>query len=229
MNLTIKRMCPALADDYFDFFDNRAFSDNSPYYPCYCNAFQMSKAQLEDVFKESEANGGGDDNFRIALRGSAMRMVEKDIIQGYLAYDGNVSIGWCNANDRENYTRVGEFNLDDVPDDVKDMTNSVNESMAAAQRDDMVSEQAEKIKSIVCFEIAPGYRGKGIATALLNRVCEDAAKEGYDKAEVYPVVRDSYEILDFTGPIHMYEKAGFVCVSQHGKELVMQKDLKIDS
>lgn len=226
MNLTIKRMCPELADDYFDFFDNRAFSDNSPYYPCYCNAFQLSKAQLEDISKECEANGGGDENFRIALRSSAMRMVEQNIIQGYLAYDGNVSIGWCNANNRKNYTRVGEFNLENVPDDVKDVVEPVSESMAAAQRDDTAFEQVEKIKSIVCFEIAPEYRGKGIAAALLNRVCEDAAKEGYDKVEVYPVVRDAYEVLDFTGPIHMYEKAGFVRISQHGKELVMQKDLR---
>lgn len=24
-------------------------------------------------------------------------------------FDGDVSIGWCNANDRENYTTIGEF------------------------------------------------------------------------------------------------------------------------
>ena len=208
MNLNIKKMSSELADDYFDFFDNRAFSDNSPFYPCYCNAFQMTKVQLEDVFKESEASGGGDENFRIALRNSAMRMVERNVIQGYLAFDGDVSIGWCNANDRKNYTRVGEFNLDNVPDEVEEMADS------------------GKIKSIVCFEIAPEYRGKEIATALLNRVCEDALKEGYDKVEVYPVARETYEKLDFTGPIHMYEKAGFVRVSQQGKDLIMQKNLK---
>lgn len=208
MNLNIKKMSSELADDYFDFFDNRAFSDNSPFYPCYCNAFQMTKVQLEDVFKESEASGGGDENFRIALRNSAMRMVERNVIQGYLAFDGDVSIGWCNANDRKNYTRVGEFNLDNVPDEIEEMADP------------------GKIKSIVCFEIAPEYRGKRIATALLNRVCEDALKEGYDKVEVYPVARETYEKLDFTGPIHMYEKAGFVRVSQQGKDLVMQKNLK---
>ncbi|MBQ2551602.1 MAG: GNAT family N-acetyltransferase [Treponema sp.] len=31
-----------------------------------------------------------------------------------------------------------------------------------------------EVKAIVCFEIAPDYRGKGIASMLLNRVCEDA-------------------------------------------------------
>lgn len=229
MKFIIKKMSSELSDDYFDFFDNRAFSDNSPFYPCYCNAFQMTKTQLEDVFKESEANGGGDENFRNALRNSAMRMVDQNIIQGYLVFDGDVSIGWCNTNDRKNYTRVGEFDLDNVPDEVKDMIDPVSESMKFAQKadNDFAREKdAEKIKSIVCFEIAPEYRGKGIATALLNRVCEDALKEGYDKVEVYPVVRETHEKLDFTGPVHMYEKAGFVRVSQHGKDLIMQKNLK---
>lgn len=33
---------------------------------------------------------------------------------------------------------------------------------------------------MVCFEIAPEYRGKGVAAALLNRVISDAKAEGYD-------------------------------------------------
>ena len=212
MNLSIKKMSPLLAADYFDFFDNRAFSDNSPFYPCYCNAFQMTKEQIESVFTEGGGNSEQIEGVRIALRSSAMRMVEQNMIQGYLAYDGEVSIGWCNANDKRNYIRVGEFDLDDVSD---------HEDYIPLQQE----EKAEKIKSVVCFEIAPEYRGKGIATALLNRVCEDAKQEGYDKVEVYPVLRDAYEKLDFTGPVHLYEKAGFVRISQQGKMLVMQKDL----
>ena len=30
----IKRLTPDLMEDYFDFFDNGAFSDGSPFYPC---------------------------------------------------------------------------------------------------------------------------------------------------------------------------------------------------
>ena len=33
------------------------------------------------------------------------------------------------------------------------------------------------VKSAVCLEISPKYRGKGIAAQLLNRVCTDALKE----------------------------------------------------
>ncbi len=214
MNLIIKQMSPELAEDYFDFFDNRAFSDNSPYYPCYCNAFNMTEAQIKaEFFDQIEANGGGKEGLRISIRKSAERMVAQNIIQGYLAYDDTISIGWCNANDKNNYVRVGDFSLDAIP--------------AATNYNTPASDDgSQKIKSIACFEIAPAYRGKGIATALLNRVCNDAAKEGYDKVEVYPVIRDTYEPLDFTGPIHLYEKAGFVRIAQQGKTLIMQKNLK---
>ena len=44
--ITIKALSPELENDYFDFFDNRAFSDGSPYYPCYCNAFNMSVGEI---------------------------------------------------------------------------------------------------------------------------------------------------------------------------------------
>ena len=213
MELTIKRMSPELAADYFDFFDHRAFSDNSPFYPCYCNAFNMTETEIEEAFEHARANGGGVEDFRLVLRESAEDLVARNIIQGYLAYDGETAIGWCNANDKPNYTHFGEFELDAL-------------DAAMDFRELIADDGSRKIKSIVCFEIAPEYRGKGIATALLSRVCADAEREGYDAVEVYPALRDKYDPLDFTGPVHLYEKAGFVKTAQHGKILVMQKALK---
>lgn len=42
MEITIKALIPELIEDYFDFFDNRAFPNNSPFYPCYCNVLKLS-------------------------------------------------------------------------------------------------------------------------------------------------------------------------------------------
>ena len=42
MNLIIKPLTKSTADDFFDFFDNHAFSDGSPYAPCYCNGFYLT-------------------------------------------------------------------------------------------------------------------------------------------------------------------------------------------
>ena len=169
MSLIVKRLTPELAEDYFDFFDNRAFSDNSPYYPCYCNAFNMSAERIRsEIIEQVDINGGGTEGWKRSLRKSAQNMVERGEILGYLVYDHGISV--------------------------------------------------------VCFEIAPEYRGKGIATALLRRVCEDALKDGYEYVEAYPALKGKGE-YDFTGPVKLYEKLGFTIREQHGEMLIMRKDL----
>jgi len=82
MNLEIK-----LATDFFDFFDNRAFTDNSPMQPCYCCSDTMSEEQHKtDLFGQVEANGGGREGFKRALRKCAERQIASSIIKGYLAF-----------------------------------------------------------------------------------------------------------------------------------------------
>ena len=82
-----------------------------------------------------------------------------------------------------------------------------------------------QIKSIVCFEISPEYRGKGIAAQLLNRVCEDARADGYEYVEAYPSIQ-TQDSLAFTGPVRLYEKAGFTEFSRTGSTIVMRKKLR---
>ena len=80
-------------------------------------------------------------------------------------------------------------------------------------------------KAVVCFEIAPEYRGKGVATALLLRVVDDVKADGYLAIECFPVVRDERFEWDYTGPIRLYEKLGFVQTARSGDQVVMRKEL----
>lgn len=81
---------------------------------------------------------------------------------------------------------------------------------------------------MVCFEIAPEYRRKGVATALLNRVIDDAIKEGFSAVIGFPVVRDEWFEWDCFGPLWLYEKLGFIKVAEREKNaIVMRKDLTI--
>jgi GNAT superfamily N-acetyltransferase len=48
----------------------------------------------------------------------------------------------------------------------------------------------------------------GIASRLLERVCQDAIQDGFDFVEAYPNKEFTSDI-DFTGPIEMYRKHGF--------------------
>lgn len=210
MNLTIKPLTESNIDDYFDFFDNRAFSDDSPFAPCYCNCFHLTAEEVRiNIGDRAAALGGGYEGTRLALRESAEKLIKEGILHGYLAYEDNLSIGWCNANDQQNYIRTGSFDP------------------GKHQEEDYYISPGEKgkIKSLVCFEIAPGYRGKGIAKALLQRVCEDAKKEGFEQVEVYPQSTESYSTLDFNGPVTMYRNAGFEEIKKHGNTIVMRKKL----
>ena len=206
----IKKLTPDLAKDYFDFFDNRAFSDGSPFAPCFCNAFNLSKERMKvELYQKAEEYGNGFEGWVRALRESAERMVAAGEIQGYLVFDNGVSVGWCNANERLNYYRTGEFDLHTPPED-EEATNCSGPG---------------EVKAIVCFEIAPDYRGKGIASMLLQRICEDAKEEGFKYVEAYPVKGGGYMGMAFTGPMHMYEKAGFKVVEQKGEAYIMRKEL----
>ena len=197
MEIEIKALTPDFVEDYIDFFDHRAFSDGSPYYPCYCNAFNMSAIEIDIMREQAKHYGGGVDGWQRSLRESAAQMVKEGRIHGFLAFDNEIAIGWCNANDRMNYYRVGEFDLDQVPKDPAPIN---------CQRE-------RQIKSIVCFEISPEYRGKGIATQLLNRVCSDALAEGYEYVEAYPsdqIPLPSQDLSDYMKRL----------VSQNSHELV---------
>ena len=58
--------------------------------------------------------------------------------------------------------------------------------VAAILGETQAVEESISVKSVFCFTVAPAMRGKHIATALLERVIQDARKEGYDYIESYP-------------------------------------------
>ena len=188
MNIEIKALTPELEEVYFDFFDNRAFSDGSPYYPCYCNAFNMSREQIEEeLFAKSESYGGGAENWKRALRESAVKMVRAGLIKGYLAFADGLAVGWCNANDRMNYYRVGEFDLDNVPSDEKFVG----------------CKEKGQIRSVVCFEIAPDYRGKGIGRELLTHI------EDFIRSELKEGWWSFLQLISAKGKEEFYLKCGY--------------------
>ncbi|MCL2513354.1 MAG: GNAT family N-acetyltransferase [Oscillospiraceae bacterium] len=195
MNIAIKPLTPELAGDYFDFFENRAFTDNSPY-RCYCQVFQMSKAEYGTAYGNTDWSDVGRSSREIAER-----QIETGTLRGYLAYVDGLSIGWCNANDRANYPAEPQY---DVP------------FHASAEK---------REKAVICFEIAPEYRMKGVATALLQQVIADAKAEGYTAVAGFPVMRGERYEWDNPGPIRLYEKAGFVKVAEQDGRLVMKKEL----
>ena len=192
--ITIKLLTAELNADYLDFFDNRAFTDGNPNGPCYCTSPNQNEEDIKQMVDEFKVFGVKD-----TVRKYAVSMLNENKIQGYLAYDGEVSIGWCNAADIDSYVGF-------VPDFARENI-------------------CGKTISIVCFEIAPEYRGKGIASAFIDRICKDAKLKGYVAVEGYAKLSDKRNDFDYHGPFRLYQKAGFIEVARENGQVVMRKVL----
>ena len=192
--ITIKQLTPELNADYLDFFDNRAFTDNNPNGPCYCTSPNQDEESIKQMVSEFKDFG-----IKQTLRKYAEEMLKMNMIHGYLAYDGDLSVGWCNAADIDSYAGF-------VPDFARENT-------------------CGKTISIVCFEIAPEYRGKGIASAFIEKVCQDARLKGFVAVEGYAKLSDKQNEFDYQGPVHLYQKAGFIEVMRKDGQVVMRKEL----
>lgn len=83
-----------------------------------------------------------------------------------------------------------------------------------------------RVKSVFCFAIAPEMRRKGIAKLLLERVCRDAAQDGFDYVEAYPNKEFANEAEDFMGPAEVYRRSGFAVHYETDRQFVMRKQLK---
>ena len=193
-SIIIKRLSPGLIPDYLDFFDNRAFTDDNPNGPCYCTSPNQSEEEIRQMVSEFRVSG-----VKETVRKYAVKMLDQNKIRGYLAYDGEMSVGWCNAADMDNYSGF-------VPEFARKNT-------------------CGKTISIVCFEIAPEYRGKGIASAFINRVCDDAKSEGYAAVEGYADLSDKRNDFDYKGPVRLYQKAGFTEAARENGQVIMRKVL----
>jgi GNAT superfamily N-acetyltransferase len=198
MSIEIKKLTTELTEDYITFFDQVAFTDNDEWAGCYCLFYHWN-----DVLEEEQKNNITCDStcYRKHL---ARDFIEAQKLQGYLAYENGSVVGWVNANDKTAYNRLS-------PDQWPEIWE------AEISKD--------RIKSIVCYTIAPEQRRKGIATKLLERVCQDAKEQGYSYVEAYPANHADNVVLNYHGPSTLYEKCGFTQYKDIGDYMIFRKFL----
>ena len=185
MNIEVKKLTMDLLSDWLYFFDQIGFSDNEHWSGCYCMCNHLD----EEYKKQYNWNIEIEKGTNSVNREKAIKLIKDNRMHGYLAYNNHDVVGWCNANDKNIYKPLfGELPwMEDT-------------------------EKNEKIKAIMCFCIDPQLRNKGIASLLLQKVCLDAAVDGYKYIEAYPFVKN--EENNYQGPLSMYIKNGF---TEYGK------------
>jgi GNAT superfamily N-acetyltransferase len=147
--------------------------------------------------KEMKQTGGEKNG-----RDYAIKFIREGVIHGYLAYLNDTVVGWCNANNKTGFRNLVER---------KELWD--------------VADNDAKVKAVVCFLIAPNMRGKGIATLLLDRVCRDAAADGFDYIEAYPHRGETDIFVNHHGPYALYEKFGFTLHKDMERDSIVRKYL----
>jgi ribosomal protein S18 acetylase RimI-like enzyme len=107
--IVIQPLEPGHLDEYLQFFDTRAFTDNPRWADCYCYY------PLHDPREKDWAERTGLEN-REAVSGCIL----SGRSQGYLAYRDGEVIGWCSAGPRSLYPM-----LRDEPRPVADSTGAI--------------------------------------------------------------------------------------------------------
>jgi len=199
MEIKIRKLIPDLAEDYARFFDVTPHDDqtNKDELPCYCVTWRT-----DDTYA-CDKNGNWNHWFltREERRKRAIQFIEAGSLQGYLAYNGDKIVGWCNTNADcglcVDYLRT-IYPIDEYNADIK-------------------------IKSIFCFVIDPEMRRKGIATLLVERICKDAADDGINFVEAYV---DEKSTLAHPIPLGLYVKCGFIKYTERDGKSVVRRALK---
>jgi GNAT superfamily N-acetyltransferase len=120
------------------------------------------------------------------------------VYDGLLAYAGREPVGWCQVGPRDRLPKlVRELALEPDAD----------------------------VWAVTCLLVAPSWRRRGVARDLVAAAIDHARAAGAARLEAYPrrVADDPAEM--WTGPVLLYEQAGFVVAGGSERRHVVSLEL----
>ncbi|MGM9642154.1 MAG: GNAT family N-acetyltransferase [Eubacteriales bacterium] len=185
---------PLHADTRSDFFTFFGeVQKNDSHNVCMCTCWNMTDEENRCEIEAPVVRGKK--SLRAATKEAAEKLIDQGRLRGYLAYASGAPVGWCNANDKICYPHL----ITSEP------------SMAG------------HVKCIMCFEVVPDYRNRGVASELLQYACADAKREGYVYAEAYPNKHNTVSEDDYAHLIHIYKAAGFRLEHRNDQDIWVKK------
>lgn len=184
MKYIVKPLTPKLATTFTEYIGNLDFGYEPHWATCFCRYYHTNCSS------ELWQKRSGEENRREALES-----IESGNMKGYLAFDGDKCIGWCNANDVRQYIRI-----------VNDLNHLIKDS---------------KVGCPICFVIHPEYRKQGVARLLLKTIMEDFKKQNFDAVLALPIDNAKEPQKLYRGTLNMYKETGFEEVEKHDNVRVM--------
>ena len=106
-------------------------------------------------------------------RSAVQANVAQGTARGLLAYRGDAVVGWCNAGPWSQYPMLHDTSRSD----------------------------AASLGVVFCFVVAPGARGQGVATALLDAACLSLQRQGLAAMMVRPLKDAQGAAANHPGPL----------------------------
>ncbi len=156
---------------------------------------------LEDLFGEHGAVNGcwcmywriGNDyrkRPRDANKAAFCELVKSGPPPGLLAFDGDLTVGWCQLTPRDALPWLDRTwrlkRVDEVP-----------------------------VWSLSCFYVRKGYRKQGVTSALIAAALDAAKRAGAPALEAYPLDANLTPSASHTGYISTFKRAGFKILARH--------------
>jgi ribosomal protein S18 acetylase RimI-like enzyme len=133
-------------------------------------------------------------------RADRAAQIERGDASGVLAFSEGRIVGWCNASPRRSLPQLDRTPL-------------------------FASDEPDSTAAIVCYVIAPHYRGQGIARRLLDGAVDTMRQRGFRSLEAYPPKRAATDAASYHGKLGMYLDAGFEQVREDERYAVVRKTL----
>jgi GNAT superfamily N-acetyltransferase len=196
-DLRVERLTPARRDDFLRFFDHERGA-----------AFSDNREWARCYCHFFEVPNALPSNEFTAEQNRTAMAARIDVgeMEGFLAYADSEVVGWLNAQPRHKlphcWGRLGVAATEvDVPD-----------AFAAV---------------IVCFVVAPGWRRRGVAKALLDGALASFAARGIRVVDAFPFRSAPSETPTdlYHGPARLFRAAGFEPIGETAEITIMRKRL----
>lgn len=194
----VGRLTPGHRADYLRFFDHERG-------PAFADNPDWAKCYCRYYHVPVAVSWPGFDG--AANRAAMDARIATGEMEGFLAYAGDEVVGWVNA---QPYPKLA---------------HACARLKISAPPLPVPPEQAA---AIVCFVTAPGWRRRGVASALLAGALRDFAARGIRVVDAFPWnvgPGDTAATDHYHGSPAMFAAAGFAEIARHDKVTVVRKAL----
>ena len=195
--IDVVRLTPARRDDFLRFFDHERGA-------AFADNPQWAKCychyyHVPKAIEWSTLDGPANHRAMTAR-------IDVAEMEGFLAYAGGEVVGWLNAQPRHKLPHACA-RLGVAPPEL--------------------NVPAHEAAAIVCFVVAPPWRRRGVATALLDGALASFAARGIRVVDAYPwKAGDSTTPTDhYHGPLSLFLAAGFVAVREENDLTIVRRHL----